>query len=81
MATLNFTPERARWVAHERWHPKQESRVLKDGSYELKVPFSDDRELIMDVLKYGSDCEVVSPKPLREKVEAELARAGMRYQA
>jgi len=79
-ATLNFTPQRARWVANERWHPKQESRFLEDGSYELKVPYSDDRELIMDILKYGADCEVVSPRALREKVAAELARAGMRYQ-
>jgi len=79
-ATLRFTPDRARWVATERWHSKQESRVLKDGSYELKVPFSDDRELIMDILKYGADCEVVSPKALRDKVAAELARAGMKYQ-
>ena len=44
------------------------------------LPFSDDRELIMDILKYRSDCEVVSPKALREKVAAELARAGVRYQ-
>ena len=74
------TDQRARWVANERWPPKQESRVLKDGSYELYVAFSDDCELIMDILKYGADCEVVSPKALREKVAAELARAGMRYQ-
>lgn len=79
-ATLRFTPERARWVATERWHSKQESRILKDGSYELKVPYSDDPELIMDILKYGADCEVVSPKALRERVAAELARAGMQYQ-
>ena len=79
-ATLRFTPERARWVATERWHSKQESRILKDGSFELKVPFSDDRELIMDVLKYGADCEVVSPKGLRERVAAELAKAGKRYE-
>ena len=79
-ATLRFTPERARWVATERWHSKQESRVLKDGSYELKVPFSDDRELTMDILRYGADCEVVSPKALRDKVSAEITQAGMQYQ-
>ena len=78
-ATLRFTPERARWVATERWHSKQESKTLKDGSFELKVPFSDDRELIMDILKYGADCEVVSPKGLRDKVAAELTKAGMLY--
>jgi predicted DNA-binding transcriptional regulator YafY len=74
-ATLRFSPERSRWVATERWHPKQESRVLKDGSFELKVPYADDRELIMDIMKYGGDCQVVSPKALRERVGAEFKRA------
>lgn len=79
-ATLHFTPQRARWVASERWHPKQESRTFKDGTYELRVPFSDDRELIMDILKYGADCEVISPKALRARVAEELTRAGTKYQ-
>ena len=74
-ATLRFTPERSRWVADERWHPKQEGKLLKDGSYELKVPYADDRELIMDVMKYGGDCKVVEPKALRERVAAEFERA------
>ena len=39
-ATLRFTPERTRWVASERWHPGQVGRLLEDGSYELKVPYS-----------------------------------------
>src|SRR5690606_3125412 len=26
-AKLRFTPERARWVALEHWHPKQKSRL------------------------------------------------------
>jgi predicted DNA-binding transcriptional regulator YafY len=49
--------------------------MLKDGSYELKVPYADDRELIMDVMKYGGDCKVVEPKALRERVATEFERA------
>ena len=74
-AVLRFTPERARWVASERWHPRQESRLLDDGSYELRVPYADDRELIMDILKYGSDCQVVEPAALQARVAEELQRA------
>jgi len=74
-AVLRFTPERARWVASERWHPRQESRLLDDGSYELRVPYADDRELIMDILKYGSDCQVVEPAALQARVAEELRRA------
>jgi predicted DNA-binding transcriptional regulator YafY len=78
-ATLRFTPERARWVASERWHPAQIGRLLADGSYELKVPYSDDRELIMDILKYGADCKVAGPKPLVARVAAECRRARDQY--
>lgn len=50
---LRFTPEQARWVADEHWHPQQQSRTLADGSYELSVPYSDSRELVMDILKHN----------------------------
>jgi predicted DNA-binding transcriptional regulator YafY len=78
-ATLRFTPERARWVAAERWHRNQEGRLLKDGSYELKVPYADDRELIMDIMKYGGDCTVMSPQALVKRVGIELERARNQY--
>jgi len=67
-------------VAAERWHPNQEGTLRKDGSYELKVPYSDDRELIMDIMKYGGDCTVVSPQALVKRVAAELERGLSLYQ-
>lgn len=73
-ATLIFTSERARWVAAEHWHREQEGRFLDDGRYQLRVPYSDDPELLMDILKYGPDCEVLEPAELRAKV-IELLRA------
>ena len=80
-ATLRFTPERARWVATERWHPKQQGQTLDDGSYQLQIPYSDDRELIMDILKYGSDCQVMAPEQLKQRVADEFRRGMQRYQA
>lgn len=77
-ARLRFTPERARWVANEWWHPKQKSRY-HNGHYILEVPYSDDRELIMDILKYGPDVEVVAPKTLRVKTMARLVQALDQY--
>lgn len=74
LATLLFSPLRARWVASEKWHPNQIGRSLADGSYELKVPYSNDPELLMDILKYGADCEVVGPVELRRKVASEIKR-------
>ncbi|MER2622355.1 MAG: WYL domain-containing protein [Accumulibacter sp.] len=78
-AVLRFTPERARWVASERWHPKQEGKFLDDGSYELRVPYADNRELIMDIMKYGSDCQVIEPEALQASVAQELRRGLKNY--
>ncbi len=78
-AVLRFTPERARWVADEQWHPRQAGRFLEDGRYELQVPYSDPRELLMDILKFGADVEVVAPDELRVSVAAELEAASGKY--
>jgi len=78
-ATLRFTPERSRWVSKERWHTLQRSKMNPDGSYELKVPFNDHRELIMDILKYGEDCQVLEPAGLVEKVLAQVEQMQQIY--
>lgn len=65
-AVLHFTPHAARWVAEECWHPNQRGRWLDDGGYELRVPYSNPTELIMDVLRLGPDVEVISPEDLRQ---------------
>lgn len=73
-AVLRFSPMRARWVARETWHPEQDGQFELDGAYVLKVPYSDPRELVMDVLKYGPDVEVLAPAALREQVRELVAR-------
>ncbi len=78
-AVLRFTPERARWVSREEWHPEQESRFDGQGSYLLTFPYSDDTELIMDILRYGPDVEVIKPKGLREKVRERFRLAQAVY--
>ena len=74
-ATLRFTPERARYVSLEEWHPKQRARYEKDGSYVLEVPFSSEKELVMDILKIGAEVEVVAPQSLRKSVRDQAAAA------
>ena len=79
-ATILFTPKAARWVADERWHSQQQGRFLPDGRYELKVPYSNSRELLMDVLHYGADAEIAEPPVLREQARALLALAISNYE-
>jgi predicted DNA-binding transcriptional regulator YafY len=71
-AVLKFTPERAKWVASEKWHPEQIGIFLEDGSYRLEVPYSDERELIMDVMKHGKHAKVESPLKLIELIVSEF---------
>jgi predicted DNA-binding transcriptional regulator YafY len=78
-AILRFTPERARWVADEHWHPQQQNQWLEDGSYELRIPYSDPRELVMDVLKHGGEVEVIAPESLRNALAEHLQNALGRY--
>lgn len=78
-AVLRFTPHRAQWVQAESWHPEQLATFETDGSYLLKVPYSDDRELLGDILRYGADVQVLEPKELRAKVQRTLLDAAARY--
>lgn len=78
-ATLRFSAKAARWVADEHWHSKQEGRFLEDGRYELRLPYSNARELLMDVLRYGPDAEVIAPVSLREEAKIQLRLALNNY--
>ena len=74
-ARLRFQPDRARWVADERWHGKQTATRLPDGRLELTVPYSEVEELLGEILRYGPDVEVVEPPELVEMVRDRLERA------
>ena len=74
-AKLRFSPQRSRWVKSEMWHPKQRGKTLDDGSFQLELPYSDHRELVMDILRYGADVEVLAPDTLRDQVRSRLAAA------
>lgn len=74
-AVLRFSSQRARWVSKEQWHSQQRSQWLDDGRYELRIPFQNPTELVMDVLRHGSEVEVVSPAELREAVRQQLQQA------
>lgn len=74
-AVLRFSPAASRWVADEQWHPEQESRVLPDGSTELTLPYSDSRELIMDILRFGPEVRVMAPRSLKTAIMGKLHEA------
>src|ERR1700722_12374893 len=79
VAVLRFTKERARWVAEEVWHPEQQGKRMQDGSYELKIPYRDSRELVMDILRHGVDVVVMEPAELIEEVRRQLSETLRQY--
>ena len=78
-AVVHFTPHAARWIADEIWHPKQRQRLLPDGTLELSVPYTNPRELLMDVQRHGADAEVIAPPELRAQMREMLVGALGRY--
>ncbi|MDR3089621.1 MAG: YafY family transcriptional regulator [Desulfobulbaceae bacterium] len=79
-AELVFSPESARWVAEEEWHPQQQGRWLASGEYELRLPYADERELVMEILRFGPDVKVEAPPELRQAVRKRLRLTLSRYE-
>ena len=79
-ATLLFQPQAAQWVSREEWHPDQQVSWRPDGRYQLKVPFNDATELIMDLLRQGEFVEVIAPESLRIATQRRLKSAANQYE-
>jgi len=78
-AKLKFTAEMSRWIAEEQWHPDQHGSYDEQGAWTLELPFSSARELVMDILRYGPEVEVISPDSLREAVAKSAREAAALY--
>jgi predicted DNA-binding transcriptional regulator YafY len=74
-ATLHFDATAAQWASREEWHPEQKGRWLDGGVYELRLPFADATELVMDVLRQGEQVRAVAPPALVQAVKQRLAAA------
>lgn len=74
-ARLRFRPAIAREISMQQWHPEQRGEWDADD-YILSVPYSDERELIGDVMKYVPDVMVEAPVKLRRSV-AQRLKAGL----
>lgn len=71
---LKFSPDIAPWVSEQIWHSKQEQTNHIDGSLCLTFPVADLKEIKREVLRYGSQVEVLSPQALREEVKKEIEK-------
>ena len=72
--TLRFSPQKSKWIKGQIWDKDQKEKVLKDGSIELTFPVASYAEIMMEILKHGSDVEVIKPKSLRELIKSEARK-------
>ena len=80
-ALLLFDRQAAQWASREEWHPLQEGRWLADGQFEMRLPYVDETELVMDVLRQGDQVKVLAPADLALRVQQRLLAAAGRYAA
>lgn len=76
---LRFTAARSRWIKEEMWHQDQKDRQDEVGSLIRTIPAAHESEIMMEILKHGSQVEVLEPEWLREKMAAELRAAAQIY--
>ena len=71
-AEILFTATAADLVAHQHWHKDQIITKVENGVV-VRLPVSDDRELVMKILQYGAMARVLSPPELIQRVRTVIA--------
>ena len=78
-AEILFTATAAELVKNQRWHKDQETVTVEKGVL-LRLPVSDDRELVMKILQYGAMAKVLSPPKLIKRLQNEIIAMAENYQ-
>lgn len=79
-AVVRFSARIAPWVQQERWHPQQRQEFDGENRLVVRVPYADDTELLMDLLRYGPDVEVLGPEGLRRRMHERLEQTISQYE-
>jgi len=78
-AQLRCLPPIAHDIAQQQWHSQQHGE-WDEQDYLLTIPYSDHRELILDILKHTPNIYVEQPAELRQQVQQRL-QAGLEQYA
>ncbi len=77
-AEILFTSTAAELVQNQRWHKDQQTLPVEGGVL-LRLPVSDDRELVMKILQYGVMARVLSPPELIYRLHREIMAMAENY--
>lgn len=73
-ADIIFLPGAAHLVAQQQWHPDAKGQWHSD-EYHLSLPYSDDRELLRDLLSYAPHVIINGPEELKNAYKKRLQGA------
>lgn len=77
--SLKFSSSVSTWVSEQIWHKTQVVETEPGGGIIMRIPVADLREIRREVLKFGSDVEVLSPKTLRDDILTEIKKMAKIY--
>jgi predicted DNA-binding transcriptional regulator YafY len=76
---IRLTPQAARWVSEEPWHPEQVLKQLRGGEFELSVRAAHQLEILPRVLQLGTAAEIVAPPSARRTMASIVRELAARY--
>jgi CRISPR-associated endonuclease/helicase Cas3 len=78
--TLRFSGAQAiRRVGEERWHPSERKERDAEGRLVWRAEIDEPQEMLPWIRGWGSDCEVLEPRELREQVMGDVRRQMRTY--
>ncbi|WP_244086341.1 WYL domain-containing protein, partial [Desulforhabdus sp. TSK] len=74
-----FSNALARWARGQLWHSRQRFHEHASGDLDITLPVSHETEILMEILQYGSQVEVLAPERLRQRVRDEIEAMMKQY--
>lgn len=71
---LKFSADIVPWVSEQIWHSEQKQDLRPDGSLCLTFTVANLWEVKREILKYGSQVEVLYPDELRKEIRDEIGK-------
>jgi predicted DNA-binding transcriptional regulator YafY len=78
---IRLSPQAARWIEEDPWHPEQKIEPDKDGHVILTVKAFHDTEIIQRVMRLGMEAELLAPDSCRAEIARIVKELSQRYES
>jgi len=80
VAVLQFQPDSVGQIDGEMWDEAGMGGRKEDGSYVLRIPYWETRDLLPEILRLGTQVRVIAPEQLRCAVSRHFREALEAYE-